>query len=306
MADLFVIRVMGPTGSGKTTFINLASGSQLRVGTGLESSTEEVQFSKPFPLDKHTVTLVDTPGFDDTTKSDAEIFKLISDHLASAYKKKRYLSGVIYLHRISDNRMGGTAMRNFRFFRQLCGDEALPNTLIVTNMWNEIDEDLGAAREEELGTKDIFFKPALDAGSEMRRHTNTTESAHNVLRALIDKQPRPLQIQREIVDERKQIYQTAAGIVLLGELAAKEQKHLQELQELQEEIEEAIREKNQEDQEALEKDRSKVDENVQKVREEQKKVREAQVLRQQASFWQRFLSKIHMFRPHPPLTAVSV
>jgi len=50
----------------------------------LESSTEKVQFSQPFVLDKHTVTLVDTPGFDDTTKTDAEILTIITDFLSSA------------------------------------------------------------------------------------------------------------------------------------------------------------------------------------------------------------------------------
>ena len=56
----------------------------LRVGVGLESCTAEVQVADEFTLDGRTVTLIDTPGFDDTTKSDTEILKLIAFFLANA------------------------------------------------------------------------------------------------------------------------------------------------------------------------------------------------------------------------------
>lgn len=49
--DEKLIAVMGPTGSGKTSFINLVSGSDLRVGRGLQSCTSTVQVAPPFQLD---------------------------------------------------------------------------------------------------------------------------------------------------------------------------------------------------------------------------------------------------------------
>lgn len=75
---------MGPTGSGKTTFINLASGSNLRVGPGLDSCTETVQTSKPFDLNGRRAILVDTPGFDDTSKSDGDVLREITRYLVSS------------------------------------------------------------------------------------------------------------------------------------------------------------------------------------------------------------------------------
>lgn len=65
-------------------FINLASGSHLQVGEGLRSCTPEVQTSNPFVLLGRRVTLIDTPGFDDTLKTDTEILKLIASFLANA------------------------------------------------------------------------------------------------------------------------------------------------------------------------------------------------------------------------------
>ena len=65
-------------------FINCASGSSLRVGTGIESCTTEIKLANEFILDGRVVTLIDTPGFDDTTKSDTEILKMIAFFLANA------------------------------------------------------------------------------------------------------------------------------------------------------------------------------------------------------------------------------
>jgi predicted GTPase len=93
---------MGATGSGKTTvrqsrfvyipgidkgelqFINLVSGSNLRVGKGLKSCTNIVQMAMPFEIDGRSITLIDTPGFDDTTRSDTDILKMIAGFLQTS------------------------------------------------------------------------------------------------------------------------------------------------------------------------------------------------------------------------------
>ncbi|EKM53858.1 uncharacterized protein PHACADRAFT_98220, partial [Phanerochaete carnosa HHB-10118-sp] len=203
--------VMGATGAGKSTFVNLISGSQLQVGEGLRSCTPEVQTSKPFELFGRQVTLIDTPGFDDTLKTDTEILKHIASFLANAYRENKKLSGVIYMHRISDFKVGGISRRNFGMFRSLCGETTLKNVIIVTNMWSEVGEQKGAARERELAADNALFKPVIDKGARMMRHYNTAESAQAILRVLVENQPLALQIQREIVDQRKTLEQTTAN-----------------------------------------------------------------------------------------------
>ena len=49
----------------------------------LESCTAEVQLADKFVLDGREVILIDTPGFDDTNKSDTDILKLIAAFLAT-------------------------------------------------------------------------------------------------------------------------------------------------------------------------------------------------------------------------------
>jgi hypothetical protein len=58
--------------------------------------------------------LVDTPGFDDTERSDLDILRDVAFWLASVYTKEARLAGIIYLHRISDVRLGGQALENLR------------------------------------------------------------------------------------------------------------------------------------------------------------------------------------------------
>lgn len=63
--------------------INTGSGSNLRIGANLKSCTAEVQLANEFTLDGQRVLLVDTPGFDDTYKSDTDILKMIAAFLAT-------------------------------------------------------------------------------------------------------------------------------------------------------------------------------------------------------------------------------
>jgi len=125
------------------------------------------------------------------------------------YEKGSQLAGVIYIHRISDKRFTGIAGRNFKMFRKLCGDKTLKNVVLVTNMWGEVPRDVGESREDELSS--TFFKPVLDKGAQMVRHHNTAQSAQDIIRVIMKNRPVVLQIQRELVDEHKDIVDTAAG-----------------------------------------------------------------------------------------------
>jgi len=55
----------------------------LCVGHGLESCTKAVETAPAFNLDGLRVTLIDNPGFDDTTTSDADILNTIARFLAT-------------------------------------------------------------------------------------------------------------------------------------------------------------------------------------------------------------------------------
>ena len=75
------------TGLYQLQFIKLATGFDTVVGHSLESCTSEIKIVKlTVPeLADGDVVFVDTPGFDDTHKSDADILKMVADWLKSTY-----------------------------------------------------------------------------------------------------------------------------------------------------------------------------------------------------------------------------
>ncbi|KAJ2928361.1 hypothetical protein H1R20_g8715, partial [Candolleomyces eurysporus] len=251
-------------------FINTVSGSHMRISSGLRSCTNVVQVAPPFMLDGRSVTLIDTPGFDDTTKSDTEILRMIALFLTETYQHGKKLAGVIYIHRISDFRMGGISTRNFRMFRELCGDSTLKNVIILTNMWGQVGTDVGEARERELASDDLFFKPVLEKGAQMLRHDHTLESAQAIIKRLLDNNPLVLQIQREIVDEKKDILQTSAGTELNKELLAEMERHRKEMIDLQDEWQAAMNAKDEETRREIEAEAKKLQKEMSRIEAESK------------------------------------
>ena len=119
------------------------------------------------------------------------------------------LSGLLFLHRISDNRMTGTSLRNTNMFKKVCGTGALQNVILVTTMWDGVDNAAGTEREEELRT--TFWQSMISSGSRMARFQDfTSRSAWDILDQLPGVKY-PLQLQREMVDEGKPLIRTAAG-----------------------------------------------------------------------------------------------
>ncbi|KAJ3534908.1 hypothetical protein NMY22_g6719 [Coprinellus aureogranulatus] len=210
---------MGPTGTGKSTFINIATRtSQMETSNQLESCTQSIKTSEPFTFEGRTVVFIDTPGFDDTLKPDADILRDIASFLAKLSNTQKKLAGVIYLKDISEVRMKGSTCKNLRLFHKLCGDDSLRNVVILTTMWDRVSEGEGLTRQKKLGDGDSYFKPLLDKGAVVMRHDNTSYTADKVLQHLffLDK-PTVLQIQKEM-ESGKQLGETDAGKEVLEQL----------------------------------------------------------------------------------------
>jgi len=216
-----IIAVMGPTGTGKSTFISIATRKHDRsIGHDLDSYTSKIQsFRFPHPKDGRLITFVDTPGFDDTHKSDTEILKMIASWLEKTYKRKITLAGIIYLHRVSDNRMAGTPLKNLRMFSNLCGKDATGNVILATTMWGLVEEGEGKRRSEQLQAK--YWKGMLENGSKIMPFLATFESAWNIVDIIVGKrdlQKQSLLIQQEMVDLHRVLGETQAGIALYNTL----------------------------------------------------------------------------------------
>lgn len=263
-----VIAVMGITGSGKSTFIShFVDG--VTVGHGLEACTSNVGIYSCAYDAKNKIFFVDTPGFDDTYKSDTDILREIADWLSQAYGNDIKLTGIVYLHRILDVRVGGSAMKNLRMFKKLCGEDALPSVVLVTTWWNGVDAATGAQRETELATRDAFWAGLISKGSRMFRQDNGVFSARHIIDYLVNrKRPVTLKIQKELVDDKKTLDQTGAGIEVDAQLAAQRKEFEAKLLQIQTDMQEAMREKDKEYQEELLAFKRETEEKMRKAEED--------------------------------------
>lgn len=194
-------------------------------------------------------------------------FSIFLIDLLNRYEKGSKLSGIIYIHRISDNRFGGVAGRNFDMFRKICGDKALSNVVLVTNMWGDLSRDeFGKAYEKELSGG--LFKPAIDLGAQTVRHHNTVQSAHQIVRRIAGDYPITLRIQRELVDRGKDIISTTAGEAVNRKLNEQIRKHQAELREVQEGMLQALIEKDEDTGSELEEEARKLQERMEEITRE--------------------------------------
>ncbi|KAF8850292.1 P-loop containing nucleoside triphosphate hydrolase protein [Acephala macrosclerotiorum] len=205
-----IVAVMGVTGSGKSTFVKLVSGrDDVIVGDSLQSETSEVRAYEFFHKDTSFI-LVDTPGFDDTKSNDNQITQMILDWLRSSLLEGTQLNGVIYLHRISDPRMGGTALRNNRMFRKLCGENAFKNVILATTFWEGVPAHIGAQREKELCENRDFWGGMLEKGARIARLQNNRQSGLELLEKISANAKFTLGAQDEMVKEGKTASETEA------------------------------------------------------------------------------------------------
>jgi len=240
------------------------------VGHDITSCTADVDFAEPFQLDGRRVFLMDTPGFDDTNKTQLEILRIIANTLETQFKEGVKLHGVIYVHRISDNRVGGVAKSTFRIFRKICGDDSLKNVIIATTMWSKVSEAEGQRRVQQLESLDDFFKPAIEKKAQMVHHkTDTVQSARDIIRRILDNHPQALALQTELVVDGKPIEETAASRDVEMIVTTLKEKYEKELRELRAALNQAIKQRDDETKEELKEDIEKARAEINKLKADQ-------------------------------------
>jgi DNA repair exonuclease SbcCD ATPase subunit len=159
------------------------------------SNVECYQFSRR----GRRITLVDTPGFDDSNVSDREILMKLLGWLKETQEEGQKLSGILYLHRIDAPRMQGSALRNFGTFKQLCGEGFYKNIMLGTTCWDLVDaKTVGEEREAQLKEKGGFWYALLQRGSEIVRIPKGGDSACDLVFRLASKNPTFLKSQVEM------------------------------------------------------------------------------------------------------------
>ena len=133
------------------------------------------------------------------------------------YENDIKLAGIIYLHRITDNRMAGTPHRNLRMFGELCGDQAVKKVVLVTTMWDNVEQDKGERREKELFAN--YWKTMTNLGASTARFYNSVDSAWSIVDIVLKQhEAEVLLLQEEIVNLKLALNETQAGKTLYSDL----------------------------------------------------------------------------------------
>ncbi|OTA75562.1 hypothetical protein M434DRAFT_39028 [Hypoxylon sp. CO27-5] len=217
------ILVMGLTGSGKTSFIaDSIERQDAKVGHELESCTNSMAVFQA-RLEERDVYLIDTPGFDDTKWENMEILTAIAHYFSVSYANNVFINGIIYVHRISDNKLGGAARTNLEMLKGLCGRDAFPNVSVITTMWSPDGQERSKQEYREQQLKDIYLADMVKEGTQIVRHDwfgtmfDRRASAKAIFQRFFymwkDDQA-TLQIQHEMINRQVSLGSTTAGRVL--------------------------------------------------------------------------------------------
>ncbi|PPQ71195.1 hypothetical protein CVT24_010013 [Panaeolus cyanescens] len=186
----FMIILMGPTGSGKSSFIERLGNMNLGISKDqLEGYTDAVRAYRlvnvVYGHGSSPIVLIDTPGFLDRRLPETKTLKMVRQWIKQ--NNVDAIHRVIYFHRITDIRMAGTAGRVLKLFRALMGDFTGPNITMVTTMWDTLwnqDQMIRAeSRSEEL--RDLHWKwkwqSFVDEGAVITKYENKHDSAMKTL-----------------------------------------------------------------------------------------------------------------------------
>ena len=158
--------------------------------------------------------MVDTPGFDDSEISDRDILRGLSTWLESSYRSGKRLTGILYLHRISDPRMQGSALRNLHMFKSLIGEHCFQNVMLGTTFWSTLahDPETAERRESELIDTPEFWGGMIDKGADIcRLPTSSQVAARGLLQRMAKKEAKALKIQEELVVHQLGFENTSAN-----------------------------------------------------------------------------------------------
>ncbi|KIM94589.1 hypothetical protein OIDMADRAFT_77677, partial [Oidiodendron maius Zn] len=267
-----VIAVMGITGAGKSSLIrNITRREDIVIGTSLRSETKKT-IAYDFEHCGTNYTLVDTPGFNDTDKSDESVLQDVVSWLSSQYKEKRLLSGIIYLHPITQPRIQGSTMRQIKVFKALCGPSFYGNVILGTTFWGKIDDAVAKAREEELFSTPGFLGEMREFIARTARVTQDRQCCLELIEAFANKERVPMMIQKDMDKIDASLATSDAGKLLFADEESVRLEYEQKLKEerdamrrMEEKNEEAVRQK-----EAQRK--REVDERLRRDREERERI----------------------------------
>jgi energy-coupling factor transporter ATP-binding protein EcfA2 len=196
-SDIYVL-VLGASGTGKTTFIHSITGCG-DPDAGLNPSTDNVTVYEGM-MRQQRVKVVDTPGFENGGERGLGALVLwLKSQLSNNHPTTPQFSGVLYLHRVTDNRISRVAELYRDRVLKLVGKQNLSNVVLGTTMWDQVsDQSVASQRQREL--QGGFWKKFLTGEPQSRAKVEEVrpDNRVGVFLKFLDNRPRTLQIQEDL------------------------------------------------------------------------------------------------------------
>jgi hypothetical protein len=167
------------------------------------------------------VHLIDTPGFNDSKREETEILEEICYWLSTAYgssgaqdSQRFLLSGIIYLHPLTEKRWTGSSQRSIDFLKALCGPENYGCLRLTTTFWDQTAPNEGIQHERQLINASERWCDIVRVGGRqaVARHDAGFRSAIRIVDSIIQQDVKyALRIQKQMAQPGTTLLETDVG-----------------------------------------------------------------------------------------------
>lgn len=176
---------------------------------------------------KRKVFLLDTPGFDDSTRDNLEVLSEIMSqlYLLALQPNEFSMQGVVFLHDMNEVRFGGSQKKTLGILKALVGEAHLGNVIVGSTFWDKSKLQQQEKRERELMDQhwDGIYKT-------MRLPHKDRNAAVAIINELFKREPALLLAQEEMLKPPHTVEATTVGKLAVPE-GLLELKNLQREQE---------------------------------------------------------------------------
>lgn len=196
-----MVLVLGETGAGKSFFVKkLTSNAEVRVGHYLESCTT-VSEAFETAIGGTKLLVIDTPGFDDSKRSDSDIVIEISTCLTAQAAMGVRLLGIIYIQDITVARMRRSLKRELDMMKKIVGKKNYKHVILVTTKWGDNTRSREFERRQHELEED-YWSDMIEGRATVHRFDGSTDSARSIVAQLNFGVAVELELQRQLNSRR--------------------------------------------------------------------------------------------------------